>query len=233
MAVLPRMRPHSAAAVACAVLLAGCGALVPGRPVPLAPTVVTRPVQAELSTLLLDPGQFPAPYEAVVLPPQAVLQAAGDLDGVGRGAHVQPRGCGTPDRVVGPNSAVMAVGADEATRATLTVELIRTDEPLAALRTRVTECRVVRVGRGGAVTVVTTQLYAPPRVEADDVMALHRTVRPPPGATGPVQSMWTLAGQVGDVRISATYMSFTGHEPDSEALDAVFSTAVAKVSEHR
>ncbi|MFR9750333.1 sensor domain-containing protein [Nocardia sp. 004] len=215
----------------CAVLLAGCGPTVSGHPVTVPPTAVTRHVSAELPALLPDPAQFPAPYVAVVLPQPAVSGAAADLDGMGRGARVRPSRCAPAEQGFQPDSVAMAVGSDEVTRATLTVELLRTDEPLAALRARLTECGSVRVSRAGAATTVTTELDSPPRVAADDVLAFRRTVRSGSVGAGLTRSMWTRIGQIGDVRVSVTYMSFAEGEPDSAALEALFVTAVRKVRE--
>ncbi|MBF6165877.1 sensor domain-containing protein [Streptomyces gardneri] len=218
----------------CAVLLAGCGSTVPGRPVSSAQTTqttVTRHVSAELPTLLPDPGQFPPPYTAVVLPQEAVARAAGDLDGIGRGANVEPDRCVPPHQDFGPDRTAMAVGTDDATRATLTVELTRTDEPSASLRTRLQQCGSVRVTRAGAATTVTTEITAPPPMDADDALSLRRTVRPESGGAGLTQSMRTHVGQIEDVRISVTYMSFADSEPDIAALDALFATAVREVRE--
>ncbi|WP_159838088.1 sensor domain-containing protein [Nocardia sp. CY41] len=226
-----RMRPARVAPLICAVLLAGCGSTVSGRPVSSAPTTVTRHVSAELPTLLPDPAQFPAPYTAVVLPQEAVAQAAGDLDGMGRGANVQPSRCVPPSQDYGPDHAAMAVGTDDVTRATLTVELTRTGEPLAALRDRLGQCGSVRVNRAGAATTVTTELESPPPIDADDALSLRRTVRPESGGARLTQSMRTRVAQSGDVRITVTYMSFAEDEPDIPALDALFATAVREVRE--
>ncbi|WP_406279845.1 sensor domain-containing protein [Nocardia sp. NBC_00881] len=215
--------------VAWAALLAGCGSTMSGHPVALSPTAVTRHVSAELPMLLPDPVQFPAPYAAVVLPPEAAAQAAGDLDGTGRGASAQPSGCVAPEQKFGPDQTAIAVGTDNDTRATMTVELTRTDEPLASLRARLTRCGSVRVSRAGAVSTVTTELDPPPPVDADDALALRRTVASEVGGARLTQSMRTLIGQVGDVRISVTYMSFAGEKPDTSALDELFTAAVRKV----
>ncbi|MGQ4614934.1 sensor domain-containing protein [Nocardia sp. R7R-8] len=225
------MRLELLAPVVCAVLLAGCGSTVPGRPVSSAPTAVTRHVSAELPTLLPDPNQFPAPYTAVVLPQEAVAQAAGDLDGMGRGANVQPGRCVPPSQDFGPDHTAMAVGTDDATRATLTVELTRTDEPLAAVRARLEQCGSVRVNRAGAATTVTSEPASPPPVDADDALSLRRTVRPESGGARLIQSMRTHVAQTGDIRISVTYMSFAEVESDNAALDALFATAVRTARE--
>lgn len=200
-----------------------------GHPVSLSPTAVAARGSAELPRLLPDPAQFPAPYAAVVLPSEAAAQAAGDLDGMGRGVSVQPSGCVPPEQRFGPDQTAIAVGTDNDTRATMTVELTRTDEPLASLRSRLTKCGSVRVSRAGAASTVTTELDPPPPVDADDALALRRTVAPEVGGASLTQSMRTLIGQVEGVRISVTYMSFSGDKPDTATLDELFTAAVRKV----
>ncbi|WP_433526348.1 sensor domain-containing protein [Nocardia pseudovaccinii] len=214
---------------ASAVLLAGCASTVTGHPVAAGPGTGTRYVTAQLSALLPDPTQFPAGYEAVVLPPEAAAQAAGDLTGAGRGSTVQPDGCVPPAQQFGPNQTAVAVGTDNETRATMTVELTRTGQPLSALRDQLQRCHQVHVSRAGATTIVTTELQAPPAIDADDTLALRRTVVPQVSAAGLTQSMQTLTGQVADVRITVTYMTFGDTKPDAAALDELFTAAVRKV----
>ncbi len=211
------------------LLLAGCASTVTGHPIASGPSTGTRHVAAQLSTLLPDVTQFPDEYEAVMLPPEAAAQAAGDLTGVGRGSTVQPNGCVPPAQQFGPNQTAVAVGTDNRTRATLTVELTRTGQPLSALREQLLRCRQVQVSRAGATTTVTTELQAPPPIDADDTLALRRTVVPQVGAAGLTQSMQTLIGQVADVRITMTCMTFGDAKPDTAALDELFTTAVEKV----
>ncbi|WP_245567259.1 sensor domain-containing protein [Nocardia vinacea] len=214
-----------------AALLAGCASTVTGHPVASGPSAGPQYVTAQLSALLPDPTQFPAGYEAVVLPPEAAAQAAGDLTGVGRGSTVQPDGCVPPAQQFGPNQTAVAVGTDNDTRATMTVELTRTGQPLSALRDQLKRCQQVHVSRAGATTTVTTELQAPPTVDADDTLALRRTVAPQVSAAGLTQSMQTLTGQVADVRITVTYMTFGNAKPDTAALDELFTTAVRQVKQ--
>lgn len=223
----PRYAVGALALAACAALLAGCGQTVTGEPVAVEQPV--RRVDAQLSALLPDPARFPAGYPAVVLPPEAAAQAAGDLNGVARGSSVRPQTCAPPEQRYGPDDTVIAVGTAERTRATLTVELTRTGDPLSALREQVRRCGELRVGRAGATATVTTTLDPSPPVDADDTLALRRTVAPDVGGAGLTQSMRTLAGQIGDVRITVTYMTFGDETPDTAALDELFTTAVGKV----
>ncbi|NEW43701.1 sensor domain-containing protein [Nocardia cyriacigeorgica] len=213
-----------------ALLTAGCGSNLTGHAVSAEPTAVTRQVQDRLATLLPDPQEFPDRYPAVVLQPEAAGQAAGDLDGVGAGASVSPAECTPPETYPGPDRLAVAVGTDDAARATLTVELTRTDQPLVRLRNQVQQCERIRVSRSGTASTVTTELEQAPQVDADDAMALRRTVAPDVGGAGLTQSMSSLLAQVGDVRIAVTYMSFSDAQPDVEALEQLFRTTVDRVA---
>ena len=72
-----------------------------------------------------------------------------------------------------------------------------------------------------------TVLPAPP-VDADDTYAVDQTVTI---TVGSERTTLTLAAQVGDARVSATWLQdpAVGCEPDTSSLDALFSDAVVKV----
>ncbi len=226
-----RKRVRFAMPAACAVLLAGCGSTVTGHPVSAEQTSVTRQISSPLATLLPEPAQFPKRYPAVVLPPEAAAQAAGDLTGVGRGAQVQPPECAPPEPKFGADQRAVVVGTDDATRATVTVELARTRQPLAALRSQLTQCRSIRVNQSGAETTVTTELVAAPESEAEDALGLRRTVLPDVAGAGLTQTMRAVTGQIGDVRITVTYLSFSASEPDTAAVDELFVTTAHQVEQ--
>ncbi|WP_067656330.1 hypothetical protein [Nocardia harenae] len=218
-----------------AVLLAGCGTVLPGSPGSAEQTTIAAPVTAELTELVPAPESFPAGYPAVRLPAEAAVQAAGDLDGVGPGATVEPARCTPPAARAEPGTTAVAVGTDEESRASLTVELSRTDQPLARLRTRLDDCGSVRVLRAGAAATVVTDLLAdPPAADPapDDALALLRTVLPDRGGAALTQTMRTVIGQVGDVRITVTGMVFGGSEPEPGPVQELFETAVERVREH-
>ncbi|MBH0775138.1 DUF5642 family protein [Nocardia sp. NEAU-351] len=212
-------------------LAAGCSGIVAGHPIAAEPTTVNRRIPGDLNALLPDPTRFPAGYQAVVLPPEAAAQAAEDLTGVARGATVLPARCTPPQQGNGPDRTAIAVGTDNDTRATLTVELTRTDRPLGELRAQLRGCGEIRVSKSGLVTTVGTELFDAPPVDADDTLGLTRTVRPDAGGTGTVRTMLTLVGQISDVRITVTYMSFGDARPDAEALDELFAVAAREVRE--
>lgn len=229
---LPRHRLLPACWLSAAVLLAGCGSVVPGAPDSAEQTTIGAPVAAEPAELLPAPDSFPAGYPAVLLPAEAAAQAAGDLDGVGPGATVEPARCTPPAARADPGATAVAVGTDEVSRSSLTVELSRTDQPLARLRTRLADCGSIRVSRAGAAaTVVTDLLDDPPGFAPapDDALALLRTVLPDRGGAALTQTMRTVIGQVGDVRITVTGMVFGGSEPEPGPVQELFETAVERV----
>lgn len=208
-------------------LVAGCSSSVDGS---------ARPVDGRasrsgaLSELLLDPSSFPPRYPAVVLPQQAVAQAAPDLTGIPPGAKVDPAGCKPPAQDYGPDGTAMVVGTDNANRSTITIELVRVDAPLAELGAQIAQCPEVTTTRNGVDALVATTLTPPPPLDADDTLALRRTVRSGPAGQGVTQSMLTLVAQIDDVRVQATYMSFgADSELDTESLDTLFTSAVLKV----
>ncbi|WP_072687687.1 DUF5642 family protein [Rhodococcus marinonascens] len=219
--------------VAASSILAGCSSAVPGTAKPSATSAsgsgAGSPSGKELSTLLVDPADFPARYEAIVLPARAVAMAAPDLTGVSQSAVVDPADCAPPEQDYGPMGTVMAVGTDNASRSTISVELTRTDAPLAELAKQVEECGEVTVTDNGAESAVTTETTPAPPIRADDTLALRRTVKSGNEGATVTQSMVTLMAQVGDVRISATFMSFGDTKADTVALDEVFTAAVQKV----
>ncbi|WP_245720290.1 DUF5642 family protein [Nocardia uniformis] len=182
--------------------------------------------ESELTRLLPNPSQFPSPYAAVSLSPDAAGQAARDLDGILPGSQVDPGDCAPSAPVSDP---AVAVGTDNSTRATMTVELVRTDQTLTTLQEQVERCGTVRVTHSGTSATVTTEILPPPPLDADETVALRRTVRSETSGAGLTRTMQTLLGQVGDVRINVTYMSFGDERPDGEALDSLFTTALSKV----
>lgn len=248
-----RVAACSLAAVAAVALLAGCSGSVQGAPVPdsapatagvtdsgsAAPSTTAAPkssspksaspkAAAPLSELLLTPEEFPEPFGAVVLPPQAVPMAAPDLVGVPRGATVDPSECEPPEQDYGPNGTVMAVGTDNATRATISVELTKVDAPLDELEAQTRQCPSMTVTANGVTTTVTTEILPPSPIDADKTMSLRRTVVSPKAAAGD-QTMLTLIAQVGDVRVATTLMTFGSATPSTAPLDQAFTAAVQKV----
>lgn len=222
----PVLRAAGAGLLLCAA--AGCGDLVSGSPVAETAAVV-RHIDTPLAQLLPTPAQFPPRYPAVVLPAQAAVAAAGDLDGVGQGARVDPPGCTPPESEPGEDRTAVAVGTDDASRATLTVELARTNAPLGALRAQLAACPTMTVERAGAGSTVTTTLDTRVPVGADDAISLRRTVVPAVGGRGLTQTMQTSVGQIGDVRITVTSMTFGDGAVDAAAVDDLFATAVRTV----
>jgi hypothetical protein len=86
---------------------------------------------------------------------------------------------------------------------------------------------------GQDTSAVTVTVVPAPPVDADDSYAVDQTVTY--GASGSMRRTLTLAAQVGDVRVSATWLHEGTPEdtpdvaPDTQALDALFTDAVLKV----
>lgn len=184
-----------------------------------------------LTPLTIDPSLFPATYQAVILPPQAVAQACQDLDGIAADASVDPAGCKPEPRGVDTDSTSLVVGTDPEDRATISVELARVQSTLSEREALWEQCTDVTATSNGVTTQVRTEIVPPPPIGADETLALRRTVTSG-GAAGEVtQSMLSLVAQVDDIRITATYMSFGELEPDSATLDGLFTAAVQKVTQ--
>lgn len=244
----------AAAAAAATLALAGCSSNVSGSAEPAGNAVsggtgtgagggtsggggtpggsatTTERIEAALSSMLLAPEDFPQPYQAIVLPDQAVEQAAADLDGIPSGAKVEPAGCKPPAQNFGPDSTALIVGTDNSARATISVELARVDQPLSTREAEIGECLEVTTTKDGATAQVTTTMLPAPPLNADDTMALRQTVTSGADGTEVTQSMLRLVAQVDDVRISATYMTFGNGTPDAATLDQLFTEAVQKVN---
>ncbi|WP_092808574.1 DUF5642 family protein [Rhodococcus globerulus] len=192
------------------------------------PSTTASSKAAPLADLLLTPAEFPPPFDAVVLPAQAVPMAAPDLVGVPRGATVDPADCAPPEQDYGPTGTVMAVGTDNASRSTISVELTRSDTSLTSLEAQTEDCTSMKVTANGVTSTVTTVILPPSPINADQTLSLRRTVSTPSSATGD-QTMLTLMAQVGDVRIAVTLMTFGATEPSTAPLDEAFTAAVQKV----
>ncbi|MGU3433361.1 sensor domain-containing protein [Actinomycetes bacterium M1A6_2h] len=219
----------AALAAGAALLLGGCGgSTVTGSPEPSsAAPLSSAPIQGTLDTMLINPSVFPSPYQAVVLPQQAAAAAAQDLDGIGADASVDPVGCKPSARGTTADSTALVVGTDNDTRATISVELTRVRDSLADQRSQWEQCPSVKATSDDVVSTVTTDLVPAPPIDADDTAAYRRTVTSGSGEV--TQSMLSLVAQKSDVRITATFMSFSGDTPDSATLDELFTRAVQKV----
>lgn len=212
-----------------------CATTVTGTPAP-EPAVLTGDVasgtapapERPLATLLLPPDRFPESYSAVVLPAPAVAQAAPDLAGIPQGAKVDPAGCLPPRQDYGPAGTAMAVGTDNASRATISVEVVASGADLDGYRTYVTDCGSVEATHRGVTATVTTTLGDDPGapVAGAGTLALTRSVRSGQGDDAVVQSMHTRIAQIGDVRVLVTYMSFDSGPADFVNLDRVYRDAV-------
>ena len=210
-------------------LLAGCSRTILGTVQPVAPGAELAPIR--VADLLIEPGQFPARYPAVVLDATAVYRALQDVDGVAAASVVNPPQCAPPPRT--PQDTAAAQGVDSQDATSLIVTVTRPSTRLSDRAQQLTACPSFTAVRGQDTSAVTVTVVPAPPVDADDSYAVDQTVTDV--ASGSMRRTLTLAAQVGDVRVSATWLHEGTPEatpdvaPDTQALDALFTDAVLKV----
>ena len=222
------------AALGMVLALSGCGSTITGEAVADSSTA-HRAIPGELADLLLGPGDFSAPYEAVVLPPTAMKDAGSDLDIVD-GAEVDPPECGDrPGNQPSPGAIIVGTASDAAKKpiSTITIGLTRTTrstESLATRRDRLDRCPDVTVTTMDGVTVKLRNEVTPaPPIDADDTLAVKQTATSGSAEKPFVQELSTLSAQVGDVVVEAVFLTYTGAKPDMAALDQLFTDQVTRI----
>ena len=185
-----------------------------------------------VADLLIEPGQFPARYPAVVLDATAVYRALQDIDGVACRLGGEPAAVRAPPRAPQDTAAVQGIDSQDASSLIVTVT-----RPATPLRDRAEQLDGVPVVHRWSAARThprsrVTVLPAPP-VDADDSYAVDQTVTAE--SSGSMRRTLTLAAQVGDVRGQrhlATRGDAGSHarrRPDTQALDTLFTDAVLKV----
>jgi hypothetical protein len=210
-------------------LLVGCTRVILGTVQALTPGAA--PARIRLADLLIEPGQFPAGYPAVVLDATAVYGALQTIDGVAADSVVNPLQCAPRPRAPQDTAAVQGIDSRDAN--SLIVAVTRPATPLRDRAEQLTACPSFTAVHGQDTSaVIVTVLPAPP-VDADDSYAVDQTVTDE--ASGPTRRTLTLAAQIGDVRVSATWLREGAPEttpeaaPDNQVLDTLFTDAVLKV----
>jgi hypothetical protein len=203
--------------------LAGCGRVILGTAQPLG-TAGRDGTPAPVADLLIEPKRFPAQYPAAVLDGTAVHRALHDIDGVRPGYVVTPAMC-TPSPLTADDTAA-AQGMDVGTASLLIVAVTRPAPPLSARIEQLRGCPSFTATQGGDVSTVTVSLLPAPPVDADNSCAVEQTVT----TVDFVRRTITIVAQIGDARVSATWLhDGAPADPDTAALDSVFSDAVLKV----
>jgi len=210
-------------------VLVGCTRAIPGTVVPVAPGAEPAPIR--LADLLIEPGEFPARYPAVVLDATAVYGALQDVDGVAAASVVNPPQCAPPPRAPHDTAAVQGIDSQDAS--SLIVMVTRPATSLGDRAEQLIACPSFTAVRGEDMSEVTVAVLPAPPVNADDSYAVDQTVTA--GSSGSMRRTLTLAAQIGDIRVSATWLHEGTSEaapdvaPDTQALDTVFTGAVLKV----
>lgn len=210
------------ALVMAAVLLGSCSRVIAGTVQPVGSVAEKPPVP--IADLLVEPDQFPPRYPAFVLDDAAVDRAVAEIDGVPTGAAVTPADCTPP--VLSHSEMAGVEGVDSDTASRLIVIVTRPAPPLSERLDQLRACSSFTVGRGEEESTVRMTVLPAPPVDADDTYAVEQTVTIPEAE----RSVLTFAAQIGDTRVSATWLQGPAvDEPDTTALDRLFSDAVVKL----
>jgi hypothetical protein len=210
-------------------LFTGCTRVILGTVHPVASGAESAPIP--VADLLIQPGQFPARYRAVVLDATAVYRALQDVDGVAAASVVNPPQCAPPARE--PQDTAAMQGIDSQDASSLIVTVTRPAVPLRDRAEQLTACPSFTAVQGHDASAVTVTVLPAPPVNADDSYAVDQTVTAE--SSGSMRRTLTLAAQIGDVSVSATWLHEGPKEttpdaaPDTQALDALFTEAVLKV----
>jgi hypothetical protein len=192
-----------------------------------------------VADLLIEPGEFPVRHPAVVLDATAVYRALQDVDGIAAASVVTPQQCTPPPRAPQDTAAMRGIDSQDASSFIVTVT-----RPAAPLRDRaeqLTRCPSFTAVRGRDASAVTVTVLPAPPVDADawghlplaGDYAVDQTVTAQ--SSGSMRRTLTLAAQIGDVRVGATWLHEETKEttpdvaPDTQALDTLFTDAVLEV----
>jgi hypothetical protein len=162
-----------------------------------------------------------------VLDGTAVYRVLQDVDGVAAGSVVTPPECAPPP--LAPQHTAAVQGMDSQNASSLIVTVTRPVTPLRARADQLTACPSYTAVQGEDISTVTATVLPAPPVDADDTYAVDQTVTAE--STGLMSRTLTLAAQIGDTRVSATWLHDGTAEatPDTHALDSLFTAAVLKV----
>ncbi|MGV0797123.1 hypothetical protein [Mycolicibacterium elephantis] len=211
---------YGCALVMASTVLTGCGRVVVGT----ARLADSTPVP--IDELLIEPARFPAQYPAAVLDGTAVYRALNDIDGVAPGSVVTPADCAPPP--LASHRSVAAEGIDSATASSLIVAVTRPAPDLRERGEQLRRCASFTTAHQGVTSDVTVTMLPSPPVDADDSFAVDQTVTPQ--GEGPVRRTLTFTAQIGDTRVSATWLhQGDAQDPDTVSLHTLFNDAVLKV----
>jgi hypothetical protein len=214
------------AAATVAALIAGCVHTVTGTARP-GDVGSRRSQPIPVTDLLIEPARFPAQYPAALVPAKDVDRVLSEIDGVAAGSEVTPPEC-APLPLLAPQKAAVQ-GTDDKGGSRLVVAVVR---PVPSLRARVAQledCPWFTTTLAGEVSKVTVDLPPAPPVDADDSYAVDQTVTSR-SAKGETKTL-TLVALIDDVQVTASWQQSgsSDAEPDTHALDTLFSDAVLKV----
>ncbi|MCP2195415.1 DUF5642 family protein [Williamsia deligens] len=207
--------------VACAV--GGCTQSVDGEPVAASGSSAA----GDIDRLTISPREFPAGYPATRLPSAQAGEVLEDLSGRPNGGSVTPSDC-LPPALVQDSARTVVVTGQSTSGGNLTVVVTRAQSPLADLADAVARCGSYSMDVGAVRSTVTAQVLPPSPIDSQESLAFRRTSTSGRAPVTIAQTTTVLAAQNDGVRVYAAYVAFSGAPLDGAALDAVFTTAVAR-----
>lgn len=218
------------AAGAAVLLVAGCSSTVDGQALPVSGQTVPAASVTNLDSVLPAAAKFPTGYTATPLPQNEARAAAADLSGVPSGARVSPLRCEPARLPASPADLAMTSATNTEDGSVLAVLITRVDAPLTSVSGQVARCTEMTATQFGAkATVRRTTEQAPTVSGADDTFAYGQTTTSGPKGLQLTQSTLNELAQVGDVRVTVTFMSQRGVSPDRKAVADLLSATVANV----
>lgn len=230
-----------ALAAGAAVVLAGCSSGsddVANSPAGAPDVTETPAADVPVSELILSPDQLPGDYVVHEIPEEDQRETAAELDGLVRGAAVEPAACMRPEILPEDVADVdfdMILGIDEATGGSVAEIVAVGERDLEAFEQSSTgECEeftvvVTEAGAVGEATAVNTVLDLPD-VPADETYGIEQVVTADVDGTEIEVTML-----VGWANVNGYYVTVTStsmQEPDAEIFDNVFRDAVDKVADN-
>lgn len=229
------MKPHWVVlvAMAAAVSVGGCTSAVSGDPVaaPVSAGSTTSPgafpsQDVDVREKSVTAADFPPGYDATVVPSGDLAAVLADTAGFPVGSMVTPSTCApTPLPATSDEAMALVATGAAANAGILSAITVLTDSPLSELEAQLEACPTYTTTGGGATATVTTTVLPPSPAQSQESLAFRRVT-----ASGAMtQTMTGLVAQNDGVRVYVTVMApGSGPVPDGAALDALYTTAVAR-----
>jgi hypothetical protein len=217
-------------AVIAVLMVAGCTSSVDGNPTAATRTTSTSPDNSssmvDLRAKSVTAADFPAGYTPTEVADDQLGAVLADTAGIPVAGGVNPPNCAPRPLPDGSGEALAWVATGSGANAgTLSAVSVLVDTPLSELETQIQACPAYTTDAVGATATVTTTLLPPSPAQSEESIAFRRVT-----VSGAMtQTMTALVAQNGGVRVYVTYLAAGPRPvPDGVALDALYTTAVAR-----